>query len=63
MVQDKNFQANKKHMDETKDLDRKGQARTTDRSADTARTGSTKEQAGLSKDKADISKRDVHSRK
>jgi hypothetical protein len=64
MVQNKNFQANtsKKGMANSQDLDRKNQ--TADRSADSARTGSSIKDAGLSKDKSSIStKRDVNSRK
>ena len=60
MVQDKkNFSSVKRNMDETQDLDKKGQART----ADAARPSNIKGQSSLSKDKADISKRDVNSRK
>jgi hypothetical protein len=60
MVQDKkNFSSVKRNMDETKDQDKKGQAR----SADSTRSTNIKGQSNLSKDKADISKRDVNSRK
>ncbi|MBY0412679.1 MAG: hypothetical protein K2Q18_00865 [Bdellovibrionales bacterium] len=70
MVQDKkNFSSVKRNMDETKDLDRKGQAQSSTRSADSKSQSSSagiKGQTNLSKDrtdKADISKRDVSSRK
>lgn len=64
MVQDKkNFSTGKKVMDETRDQDQKGQSRSAEKSADSARPGSAKDQAGLSKNKIDNTKRGMSSRK
>ncbi len=63
MVQNKkNFSSGRKLSEDTQDLDRKGQARNADRSAD-SRTGNVKNQPSASKDKAATPKRDMGSRK
>lgn len=63
MVQNKkNFSSSTK-MDEGKSLDKKTQTRATDRTTDSSRSGSMRDQAGQSRDKADVSKKDIGSRK
>ncbi len=63
MVQNKkNFSSSTK-MDEGKSLDKKSQTRATDRATDSSRSGSMRDHAGQSRDKADVSKKDIGSRK
>lgn len=67
MVQNKkNFSSSTK-MNEGKSLDKKGQARTSDRvadkSVDSSRSGTMRDQAAGQSRKADVSKRDIGSRK
>lgn len=63
MVQNKkNFSSGRKLAEDTQDMDKKSGVRHAERAADTNRSGNLK-QTGISKDKANISKRDMGSRK
>ena len=62
MVQNKkNFSPSK--MEEGKNQDKKNQTLKTDKGVDSSRTGSLKGQTSQARDKADVSKKDIGTRK